>query len=196
MIRVKLLAVLAGMIATLAVSASPAFAEFESKNGTSHGAGKSGTVVLEGGGATLTCSSAEGEWKIANGTTKGTTLAIAISKWNSCKAKTKEIKEASATVEPCTLSLEQAAGSKKAKGSTTTECKVKVTILFFTCKITVAAGQTGLETNTLENSGSNLITTAADTGIKTHAEGTCLGATSTNEAKEKAVITAVSLNEV
>src|SRR4029077_13663297 len=80
MIRAKMLAIFAGMLATLAVSAVPAFAEFTSKNGKASGPGKPGPVVLEGGDATLECSSAEGKGTILNASgveaLKGPTLSL------------------------------------------------------------------------------------------------------------------------
>ena len=62
MIKAKLLAVFSAIVAVLAVSAAPAFAEFEST--TTHGAFKTGAALLTGGGGTLSCTSTSGEWKI------------------------------------------------------------------------------------------------------------------------------------
>lgn len=214
MIRAKLLAIFAGMIATLAVSAAPAFAEFESTQ--TKGAGKSGTVVLEGGGATLECTSAEGEWKIRTAgkieeqnqvkqtpTTRGPHLNLTIKKWNGCKAKTSSVKEVTAEVGECTLQLVQQEGETKAKGGVVSACTVKTKVLGLPCTITTPAAKEqekinfGLEKNALENSGSNLITVAEDTGITTKPSGSgCLGVTETNEAKEKATVTNEGLKEV
>ena len=57
--------------------------------------------------------------------------------------------------------------------------------------VPAASGTTNSEllTNTLANSGSNLIITAADTGITTTTSGTCPGITGTKEAKQKATVT-------
>lgn len=200
MIRAKMLAVLVGMIATLAVSAAPAFAEFESNSEATKGTGKGGAVVLEGGGAVLECTSAEGEWEIlstAGGAPnkKGKFMQIKTNKWNGCLAKSSFIKNAPAVVKPCVLELTQEAGKTAAKGSTTTECTVVVKVLG-TCEIKVPAGQTGLEKNLLENSGSNLNTIAEDTGITTKPNSACLGIKETKEAKQKATITGVGLKEV
>jgi hypothetical protein len=77
------------------------------------------------------------------------------------------------------------------------ECTVSVTVLFFTCVIHVpVAGNGELLTNTLANSGNNLIITAADTGITTTTTGTCPGITGTKEAKQKATVTGEGVNEV
>jgi hypothetical protein len=216
MIKAKLVAVFSAIIAVLAISATPAFAEFQSNSAETHGTGKSGEIVLEGGGATLNCTSADGEWKIQTKgpilehnklgkqepTTKGPHLNLTISKWNGCKAKSKEIKEVTPTVGACTLQLEQPAGSFTAKGGVVSACKVEIKVLFFTCVITVppANEQTGLNfglvKNTLENSGSNLITVANDSGITTEAKGTCLGVVGTNTATEKGTITGIGLKAV
>jgi hypothetical protein len=204
MIRAKMLAVLAGMIATLAITAVPASAEFQSK--TTKGNSSSGAVVLEGGGGTLECSSTEGEWTILNASkeaaTKGSTLSLNIKKFNGCKVKSSEVKEAKPVVKECTLHLTQAAGETKAKGSVATECTVKTTILFFTCVLTVPIEKEsprvnfGLETNILSNSGQNQIVEAADTGITTEAKGVCPGIKNTTEGKQKATVTNQAVKEV
>jgi hypothetical protein len=204
MIKAKLVAAFSAIVAVLAISAAPALAEFQSAGAETKGSGKSGELVLEGGGGTLTCASTEGEWTILSGgkaATKGTDLSLAIKKFNSCKVKSKEIKEATpSSIKECTLRLTQKAGEATAKGSVTNECTVVVKILFFTCTLSVPAanGTTNKEilTNKLANSGSNLIITAEDTGITTEPKGTCLGITKTTEGKQKATVTAVGVKEV
>ncbi len=203
MIKAKLLAVFAATIAVLAVSAAPAFAEFESKNGKASGAGKSGPIVLEGGGATLECASAEGTGTILKQgaeSLKGTVLSLNTAIWNECKAKSKEIKEAKPKVKACTLKLSQPAGNNQAKGSVATPCTIVVTVLFFTCTITVVEEKAttgtnfGLEANHLENSGNNLIIKAEDSGITTETKGTCLGITGGKANTEKATVTGEGVN--
>jgi hypothetical protein len=208
MINAKLLAILAAMVAVLAVSAAPASAIFVSNTGETHGAGKSGAMTLEGGGATLECSSAEGEWKIQTAgkieehekgekqqpALEGPQLYLLIKKWIGCKAKSSLIKEAKPTVKECTLHLEQVAkGETKAKGAVATECTVEVKVLG-TCTIKVPAAKEseklnfGLEKNTLENSGTNLLTTAEDSGITTKPSAACLGIKETKEGKMKSTV--------
>jgi hypothetical protein len=204
MLKAKLVAVFSAMIAVLAISAAPALAEFQSAGTETKGAGKSGELVLEGGGGTLTCATTEGEWTILSGgvaATKGNTLALAIKKYNTCKVKSSSIKEVTpSSIKECTLRLTQAAGETKAKGSVAAECTVVVKVLFLTCTLSVPAenGTTNKEilTNTLANSGANLIVTAADTGITTEPKGSCLGITKTTEGKQKATVTAVGVKEV
>lgn len=205
MIRAKMLAILAGMIATLAISAVPASAEFQSTNGKATGPGKSGPVVLEGGGATLECSSAEGKGTIENAEgkeqLKGTTLALNTEKWNGCKAKTNSQKELKPTVSACTLKLKQANGELKAKGSVASACTIKTTVLFFSCTITVSAENgttnTGLEKNLLANSGGNLTINAEDSGITTTVAGSgcSLGEVKgSTENKQKAEVKGEGVN--
>jgi hypothetical protein len=202
MMKVKLVAIFAAMVAVLAVSATSAFAEFSSTKGSSEGKGNSGKVVLEGGGATLECASAEGTGTILNSSgvkaTKGPTLALDTEKWNSCKASTSSFKGLEAKVKPCTLDLKQAAGETKAKGAVATECTVETKVLFVTCTIHVAASSenSGLETNTLSNSGSNLLITAADEKITTTTSGSCPGVKGNKENKQKAEIKGEGVNEV
>jgi hypothetical protein len=202
MVKAKLVAVFAAMVAVLAFSAAPAFAEFSSTSGKATGAGKSGPVTLEGGGASLECTSAEGKGTILNAegkeALKGPTLALDTEKWNGCKAKTKGGLEAKPTVKACTLDLKQAAGETKAKGAVATECEVKSTILFLTCVIHVPVeGNSGLETNLLSNfETKNLLIKAEDKGITTKTSGTCPGVEGSKENKEKAEVKGEGVNEV
>jgi hypothetical protein len=198
MIKVKLVAVFAAIVGVLAFSAAPAFAEFESNTGKATGAGKSGAVVLEGGGATLECTSAEGTgtiFKQGVESTKGTVLALNTKTWSGCKASSKSFKGLTPKVKACTLNLTQAAGVSQAKGSVATECTVETTVLFVTCVIHVSVEKSspvvnfGLEKNNLENSGTNLIIKAEDSGVTTTTSGTCPGITGTKEGKQKAIVT-------
>ena len=193
MMRVKLLAILAGMIATLAVSAVPASAEFQSNSTKATGMGHSGAAVLEGGGATLECTSTQGKWTILSATgqeqAKGVQLKLNITTWNGCTAKTSLVKGVAAKVKECALDLEQAAGESKAKGSTVTECTVEVKVLG-TCIISTPGQQHNLETNLLTNVGQNLEVKAEDSGIVTEPKGSgCIGISKTTNAKEKAIFT-------
>jgi hypothetical protein len=191
MIRARLLAVIAGMLATLAVTAAPAFAEFESSSTATKGTVKVGTITIEGGGATLTCTSAEGTWTILSGgkaSKKGTNEQLLFEKFSGCKVKTSGGITATPTVFPCTLELSQEAGKNKAIGSIVGSCKVETKVLFLTCTITATGS--GLTENTLENVGANNVITANDGGITTKPAGTCPGVKETKEAKEKAVATA------
>jgi hypothetical protein len=209
MIKAKLVAVFSAMIAVLALSAAPAFAEFQSNSNSTAGSAKTGALVIEGGGASLECSSVEGEWKIQTAgkilehekegkqvkSLKGPQQYITFNKFNGCKAKTSEFKELKPKVGVCTLHLTQEAGSLTAKGAIVSECFIETTVLFLTCKISTPAAKESpevnfnLEKNALENSGSNLIVVAADTGITSEPKGTCPGVTATKEAKEKATLT-------
>jgi hypothetical protein len=199
MIKVKLVAIFAAVVAVLAVSAAPAFAEFESTNGKASGAGKSGSVVLEGGGATLECVSAEGTGTILKQgaeSTKGTVLSLNTTTWKECKAKSSEFKELKPKVKACTLHLTQAAQQKQAKGSVATECTIETTVLFLTCTIHVLPEKEvgnvnfGLEKNELENGqNGNLIIKAEDTGVTTTTKGTCPGVTGSSTGKQKATVT-------
>jgi hypothetical protein len=216
MIKAKLVAVFSAIVAVLAISAAPAFAEFEST--TTHGSFKTGEVTLEGGGGTLTCTSTSGEWKIRTAgkieeqekagkqepTTKGPHLNLTINTWNGCNVTTKSGIKAKPTVGACTLQLEQAPGVLKAKGGVVSSCKVETKVFFITCTLTTPAAKEsgnvnfGLESNLLENSGSNLLVTAADTGITTTASSGCNagGVESTKEAKQKGLVTAEGVKEV
>jgi hypothetical protein len=189
MIRVKLLAVVVGMLATLAVTAVPAFAEFESNSTATKGIVKVGAITIEGGGMTLTCTSAEGTWTILSGgkaATKGTNEQLDIEKYAGCKLKTALV-TVTPSVFPCTLELEQAAGKSTAIGSIVGSCKAEVKVLG---PCTVTATGKDLTANNLANVGSNDVITAADTGITLAFSGSgCIAVTNTNGAKAKATAT-------
>jgi hypothetical protein len=207
MLKAKLVAIFAAMVAVLAVSATSAFAEFSSTSGKATGAGKSGKVVLEGGGATLECASAEGKGEIANSEKKealtGDLLNLDTEKWNECKASSKEFKGLKPKVKACTLDLMQNnKGETKATGSVVTECTVETTVLFLTCTIHVTPEKEaekvnfGLEKNALANSGKNLIIKAEDSGITTTTSGTCPGIKGGKENKQTAEVTGEGVNIV
>ncbi len=190
MFRAKLLAVTVGMLATLAVIAVPAFAEFESGSSSSTGTVKVGTITIEGGGATLTCTSAEGKWTILSGgkaSKKGTNEQLDFEKYTGCKVKTSLV-TVTPTMSPCTLELEQTAGKSTAIGSIVGSCKTEVKVLG-TCTITATGSN--LTENVLNNVGANNEIKANDKGITTKPAGSgCIGVKETNEAKEKAIATA------
>ena len=130
-------------------------------------------------------------------------LLLDTEKWNGCKAKTGSQKELKPTVSACTLKLKQAAGESTAKGSVLTACTVKTSVLFFTCTITVVAEKEpekvnfGLVENLLENSGSNLIIKAEDSGITTTVSGSgCSigGVSASKENKQKAEVKGEGVN--
>jgi len=207
MIKAKLVAVFSAMVAVLALSAAPALAEFQSNSNSTAGQAKTGLLVIQGGGATLTCQGSEGEWKIQTKgkflehekgekqvkSLKGPQQYITFNKFVGCKASTSEFKELTPKVGTCTLHLEQLQGAT-AKGAIVNECSIETTVLFLTCKISTPAGKEeppvnfNLEKNTLENVQNNLLVTAEDTGITSEPKGTCPGVTATKEATEKATL--------
>lgn len=86
---------------------TPAFAEFESKNGASNqGKGETYETVLEAGGATVTCEALEeggskAGWTVENKEgkpKKGLALLVKVTNWGKCQAKAKGLKEAGAVV--------------------------------------------------------------------------------------------------
>jgi len=95
----------------------------------------------------------------------------------------------------CVLHLEQVAGSFTAKGAIASVCEIETKVLFFTCKLSTPEANEGtgvnfnLEKNELSKGGSNLLVTAADSGITSEPKGTCPGVKATKEAKEKATLT-------
>ena len=205
MTKAKILTVFVAIVAALTVSVTPAYAEFESTTGKATGLAKSGPVVLEGGGATLECTSTEDTWTILSGgkeALKGNTSDWSINQWNGCKAKTSEIKEVAPVATKCVIRLTVTFGGGTIKASIVIECWFKFKILSFTCTIHISLGKEaeginfGLEKNSAENSGSNLIVKAEDTGITTTTTGTCPGVKGTKEAKLKTTFTGEGLKTV
>ena len=208
MTKAKLLVVFSTIVGLLAFTATPASAWFSSNSNSTAGTITSESeIVLAGGGATLECTAATGEWKIQ---TKGPILEhekegkqektlqgphqyIKLH-LTGCKAKSSEIKEVTPKVGECELQLVQEKGALTAKGGVATECKIEITVLFLTCKITVpvANEQTGLnfglKENELTNLENNLLIKADDEGITTEAKGTCPGVSNTKEASVKGTI--------
>jgi hypothetical protein len=147
------------MVALLAVSASPAFAEYESTGSKTAGTGLAGKMTFTTGTLGITCEKTEGEWKIRKLEEKepeaklGGGLHILAKKWNNCKNSI----FGGATVKECEFKLEQAK-----KGLTTgieavivTGCEVKA----LSCTIAISATEAlnAKPTITQTNSGSNLI---------------------------------------
>lgn len=171
---------------------------FESTNGKPSSTSKGKAVVLEGGGGTVECGSAEDTGTILSGiggtqTLDGPVLQLKVSKWNECKAKSAEFKEIVPKVKACTLDL-IAAGNDKARGSVVTECTAEATVLSLTCTIHLPVEKSsekvnfGLEKNALENSGSGLLIKAENSGLTTTTSGTCLGVKGTKEGKFRAKV--------
>jgi hypothetical protein len=177
MFRLKTLGVLAGMIAVLAISASPASAWWEATGKQWKGPVRviaSGAFVDgEGtGAARVECPPAgvEATWSIQTKgqikihekegkqeqTKVGPHLHIKVLKWGSeCKATVGSSEFKKVTVSPCELQLVQERGSFVANGGVVTECVVKVNeesgATF--CEIRVPAG---LETSPQSNKGHNV----------------------------------------
>jgi hypothetical protein len=135
--RAKALMGLAVAIGTLLGSAAPAFAEFESKNGSSNqGKGEIYQAVVEGGGARITCESPEEEasskvgWTVENqeGKTqkKGTNLEIKAANWGKCQTKASALKEAQTKLSACEMEVKQAEEESKIPVKIAKACTIKV----------------------------------------------------------------------
>ena len=196
MSRAKLLAGFSAIIALLAFFAAPAFAEFQSGSSATKGATKGGAIVIEGGGATLECTSSEGTWTILSGekaATKGETLSETIEKWNGCKAKSSLV-TATPTVSSCTFQLKGAAGVEEPLGAISAECHIQIKVLG-TCEINLTvAGNAGLQFASLQNNGTNMTALIAWINVSTSIKGTCLGIKATTAAKLKVLLTYIGIS--
>src|ERR1700679_65713 len=138
MIKTRMLVGLAALLGVLALSATPAFAEFQSRNGTSHGpsqlvAGKHAVFSPEPGGIPLECEAAPDEWKIRKIESsqepqlKGGHLNLSVT-FEKCSVKILLMTVKIPNI-ACELELVQVKGSaKEAIGQVLSECAIKVPI--------------------------------------------------------------------
>lgn len=143
MIKVKMFIAFAMMLGALLVSAAPAFAEFESKNGGSNqGKGEVYETVFEDGGATVTCDALEegvskAGWTVENkegkAQKKGPDLLVKVTNWGKCQAKASGLKEIEAKVGECGIEIKQPEEQIKSPGAIATECIIHIS----TCEIKV-----------------------------------------------------------
>ncbi len=163
------------MIGLLAISASSASAFFSSaNNGTAtQGKGTAGSTTFTDEGASVTCTSAEGTWKLATAK-QSKTVNIHVNAsfakpagWKGCKSSLGE-----AEVSECELQVKQVKSEEhKGLGSVVKGCEVKAS----GCTITVPPGSGGSNENLKEifgeNSGSNLKSKVNVEGITSEAKG-------------------------
>jgi hypothetical protein len=208
--RTKLVFAFASTLLVLAVTAIPAAAWFEGTNGTSGLAKSSGASVLtQAKGNTVTCSKAEGPWKIRSTgkvteqtkgpgqqpTKQGPHQDLYISKWEGCFASG-AAGTAPATVEPCELQLEQPLkGGTVGTGSVASECRVKVVLgvtskgTLVECEIKVApTSNEKLATVNYSKTGASVSEIANITGLTNtiaEKESGCLAVGTVAEAGNK-----------
>ncbi len=206
MSKLKALFGLTMMVSLLAISAAPAFAEFESK--TAEGKGKAGATTFTDEGATVTCESAVGTWsirkqdKLQGKVTKGGHLNIHVNAstakpagWENCKTSI----GSTAEVSDCEFQAEQKAGEFTVNGTIIKGCVVTSP---GNCRIKVPATSEKLGKTTLTNVGTNLEAKLEVEGIPSEAESLggfgCLGIKNLKNkvGKEKGVLTAEGLKAV
>jgi len=178
-----------GFIVTLsavAFSAVPAFAEFSS--GATSGQAKFGEGTMEAGGLTLTCTSAEGEWKLP--TSPSSRGILKINKHNNCVAKSSEIKEVPATFGACEIegksTTKGVTKEAQVKASIVRTCTTELKVLFITCKVDVEPeGNKELKKIKATNENSNIALVTELEGVTTKLGGTCPGVKPTKEATSK-----------
>ena|GEM_PF-5967416 len=178
------------MLSMAGLSTTPAFAEFSSEKLS--GAAQAVSSVFEGGGGTVECKEAAGEWKLAAKT--AATEKLLIKKWTGCTASSSMFKGLEATVSECELELGSASKgvTKEAEILGTVlskQCLATAKIIGITCEIKIGSeGNKGLKKGKGSNEGASLAVIAEFTGITDTLGGTCPGITATKEAKEKAKI--------
>jgi hypothetical protein len=177
MTKIKALLGFTVLVALLAISAAPAFAQYSSTSTATSGKGSAGKTTFTTGTLAVTCVKSEGEWKLAKNT-ENTAMNIFAAKWNECKASLGN----SAKVKECEFQVKQPTKGVTTGllGSVITGC----TITALLCVITVEkAGNETLGSVSQENSGSNLKAKVAVTGITGTYKG-CLLSEKLKEGKE------------
>lgn len=178
MLKIKTLSVFAGIIATLALSAAPAVAEFNSKQ--KQGNGKvivAGEFVIPNLAKTVCVpSEIESQWHIqakgqikqqlAEGT-KGPNLEVQVKNWGKCKTLISGKEEFPTTIKPCALRVTQQQ-LEKGTGGVKTSCLLTLKSGAAECNFQVPAGMetaaesgqginVGLKEINFKNNGANLL---------------------------------------
>jgi hypothetical protein len=190
MSRLRLVFGLVMALGMLELLATPAFAEFSSTKLS--GPAKAGSSVFEGGGGTVECKEAAGEWKSATETAAAEKLLV--KKWTGCTASSGSFKGVEATISECQIELGSSSKgiTKEAEILATVlskQCVVTAKIVGITCEIKIGPeSNKGLKKGKGTNEGANVAVIAEFTGITDTLGGTCPGIVATKEAKEKAKI--------
>jgi hypothetical protein len=198
-LKAKLLLGLALAMSVLAVVAAPASAQWQSKTGQQKGRAVSTTPgTLEGGGGTVTCESAEGIWKLPQAKqTKGggySTLKLAITRWNNCKAANFEAK-----VSQCEFELKQPQRQEQKVLSSQLSPKCTVEVPIASCTISFGSqSNQNLGSVTLSNVGQNQLDVFNITGITQTVNSGCegVGIKGSNTGTLKAEVTLEGVNVV
>jgi hypothetical protein len=171
MTRTKTLLGLTLLLGALLISAAPAFAEFESKNGSSNqGKGEIYEATLEGGGARVSCQAEEGvskaEWTVENSEgkaqKKGPDLQVNVAGWGECQTKASGLKAVATKISACEMAV------KQATEETTVPLKIvkACTITVSSCEIKIGSQEPkGTELETTGSNAENTRLTAAVSGM-------------------------------
>ncbi len=184
MTKTKFVLGLATVVAMFAVTTAPALALFTNHGGKGKGTGGTGTFTYES--ATVTCASAEGNYKVSSNGVKATLEQI---KWNKCKSTI----GTEATVTCKTLELQQPNKEGETKGTATGTVTESCTVSTAGCIITIGVeGNKQLKTVGLTKSKTNLEANAKVTGITATTNGNIacsLGGASKTKTTEATEIT-------
>ena len=186
----KVLIGLAVVASAMACSAAPAMVEWSSPGETTEGIATSGAVTIEGGGATLECTGAEGKWKLPG--SEGTKLTSSVEKWIGCKGKSSQFKGVSFSLGECSFKLESAAENGLVIGSVAEKaCVATAKILSLLCEIKLPASKAneglkkGLAVNEEVGETVEAVVTAEYGGITDEVGKACFGITGSSAVKFK-----------
>lgn len=173
------LAILTVIVCALA---TPAYAEFKSQSAATKGTAEELNGTVEAGGATVHCvssatSPSEGTWTVKNKTGEaaevGPNLALNITSWGECKAKTSTLKEQVVSVGGCEINSAQTEGQTTALASVLTTCTLKVLL----CEVKIEPAENkGLKDIVMGDSGEsseNLVAEMAVSNLTTKVNGGC-----------------------
>jgi hypothetical protein len=163
---------------------------------------KTGAYTLEGGGATLTCTSASGKYEVVKPigskweeqvkSNPGQDLLMNVEKWSGCKVKT-TIVNVLPTMKACELHMQDETPEKtplsKGNISVVTECTAEMKVLFMVCVLALPrAGNAERHEVKLENkeAGEDLLMELNLSGLAMKPNGAgCMGVKETSEGKLK-----------
>jgi hypothetical protein len=193
------------MVGLLALTASSASALFGSGNGkATTGKGSAGEVTFTDQSATVSCKTAEGEWKLAK-PTQAKTVSIHINASNASTPGWKECKTSiSSMVEVSECELQEIQQTKRPRKATSTVVVGCTSTAIGNCRIKVSSGKgvnEELEEIATENSGTELVSKLNVKGIASEAEvlggGGCTGISElkNNKGNESGEIKGVGLKE-
>ena|ERR1700704_6021701 len=183
--RLKLVYGFVVALSAIACSAVPAFAEFQSNSSALTGTAKAGSVLLEGGGATLECTGASGKWDLLE--TPEPAEKLTITTWTGCRAKSSLVKNVAASVSTCEFVLSSPKRFAIDLSVINKPCVITVKVIG-TCEIKIGTSNKELIGGIGGAEGPNIRFFDEYAGITDMVSSACLGIKATQDLKENTEI--------